>query len=147
MTRIHFFELSGHQRIEHPMVAELIEKRYLDKQSISVLCDNEAEALIVDEYLWTFKNTSFIPHNLLSQSLSPPPPVVIITPNEKPPRKTLLINLSHSFPLNPHQYQEIIELITEDEEEKKRLRGFYRQYQQLGLEVSFLKKLMPTEQV
>ena len=138
MTIAHFYQTTGGYDKRDSVAALLTEQNYQQRKRVLILCDNKEQALTFDEYLWTFKPSSFIPHNLLSDSMTPPPPVMVATIDETLPYADILVNLSTSLIEKPNRFKHIIEIICDIEEEKQRLRDFYRQYQAHGIKREFI---------
>lgn len=138
MSNAYFYQTSGGLEQRQLLAARLTEHEYEKKHRVVVLCDTKEQALAFDEYLWTFNASSFIPHNLLSEAMTPPPPVVVATIDEQLPHSKTLINLSTSLPNEPQRFQRIIEIICDIDEEKNRLRDFYRQYQTQRIKAHFI---------
>lgn len=144
MSTAQFYQISGGLDEKNHLAAQLTEEHYRQQKRVLILCHDKKQALAFDEYLWTFKPSSFIPHNLLSEAMTPPPPVMVATVDETLPFANTVINLSQSIALNVKNPQHIIEIICDIEEEKKRLRGFYREYQTQGFKVAFVANATAT---
>lgn len=106
----------------------VIEKAYLRNHVIFIYCENQADAESLDEMLWTFKEESFIPHNLQGEGPEPPPPVQIGYGDEPRNYQDILINLSSEVPSFFKRFKRIIEVVTEDNADKDQSRSRYRQY-------------------
>jgi DNA polymerase-3 subunit chi len=66
-TKIFFIVLSSAQK--QKIVCDIIEKCYLANKRVVVYTRDQEEAHTVDQLLWTWKQSSFLPH-LYSESLS-----------------------------------------------------------------------------
>jgi DNA polymerase-3 subunit chi len=56
------------------------ERFYMERRRVQILVDSTADAQLIDKYLWTFSQSSFIPHVILSSGeASPEEPVLIIS--------------------------------------------------------------------
>ena len=106
----------------------LIEKIYLRNHRVFILCDNQKDAETLDELLWTFRDDSFIPHNLQGEGPEPPPPVQIGYNDKPQSHRDILINLSSSIPAFYNQFRRVLEVVGNDEKEKELSREHYRQY-------------------
>ncbi|MBI2786554.1 MAG: DNA polymerase III subunit chi, partial [Legionella longbeachae] len=100
-----------------------------------VLCNHKEDAEYLDELLWTFKEDSFIPHNLQGEGPEPPPPIQI--GYEKEPRgfNDILLNLSNSIPPFYSRFKRVMELVINIEAEKEQSRLHYREYRARGCEL------------
>ena len=106
----------------------IIEKAYLRNHVIFIYCENQADAETLDEMLWTFKEDSFIPHNLQGEGPEPPPPVQIGFGDEPRNFQDILINLSNEVPGFYSRFKRIIEVVSEDHDDKELSRTRYRHY-------------------
>lgn len=134
--RVDFYLLSSTEQTAFGLFAcRLIEKAYQRGHRIYIHCNNQTDAERLDELLWTYKDDSFIPHNLQGEGPEPPPPVQIGF--EKEPRgfNDVLINLADSIPPFFSRFKRVIELVAADEEAKLISRNHYRDYRNKGCEL------------
>ena len=87
-TRIDFYLLQDvadneekASQSKYALACRLIEKAYLRGHKVFVFCNNRQEAETLDELLWTFKEDSFIPHNLSPMQKKPKKSAASITAN------------------------------------------------------------------
>lgn len=134
MTKIDFYLLNDSGLDAHYHFAcRLIEKAYHRRHRVFVLARDQAMAEAIDEQLWTFKQDSFIPHNLLGEGPDNPPPVQIgFGEIESPPSKDILLNLTSAIPAYHSRFRRVFEIVTQDEEMKTHLREHYRHYKHAG---------------
>lgn len=128
-VRVDFYLLPSEQPHHRWLFAcRLIEKAYKKNHKIYIHCANQQDAELLDELLWTFKEDSFIPHNLQGEGPEPPPPVQIGF--EKEPRgfNDLLINLASDVPSYYFKFKRVIELVSNDMNEKEQSRSHYKFY-------------------
>src|SRR5690348_5408022 len=115
MPKIDFYILSDpdHQtRLR--FVCRLIEKAYKSRHRIYIHTDNQTDAHKLDELLWTYREDSFLPHNLYGEGPEPAPPIQIgfdIIPEK---HRDILINLSSNVPAFFMQFSRILECISGD---------------------------------
>lgn len=131
--RVDFYLLSNNEPDARGLLAcRLLEKAYLKGHKVFVLCNNKQQAEYLDELLWTFKEDSFIPHNL--QGEGPEPPPVIQIGFDKEPRgfNDILLNLSHQAPSFYPKFKRVMELVSNSEPEKEQSRILYRNYKAQG---------------
>lgn len=127
--RVDFYLLSDNQPQAHWLVAcRLLEKAYLKGHRIYVRCANKQDAELLDELLWTFKDDSFIPHNLQGEGPEPPPPIHIGYSQEPRGFNDILLNMSASIPPFYSKFKRVIELVINDEVEKEQSRLRYKEY-------------------
>ena len=117
------------------LACRLIEKAYRRGHRIFALCKNQQEAEALDELLWTFKDDSFIPHNLQGEGPEPPPPVQIGFNSEPRGFNDILINLTDEIPVFCMRFKRVLELVPADEDAKTISRNHYREYRNKGCEL------------
>jgi len=132
--RVDFYLLASSE--ETSLVAcRLLEKAYLRGHRVFVYCNNQQEAEKIDELLWTFKDNSFIPHNLQGEGPIPPPPIQIGYTNEPREFDDILLNLNNEIPIFHSRFRRIIEIIGNDEKAKELGRLRYREYRKKQFEL------------
>ncbi len=110
------------------LACRLLEKAYLRGHRTFVYCKNKQDAEKLDELLWTFKDNSFIPHNLQGEGPEPPPPVQIGHGAEPRGFTDILLNLADEIPPFYSRFGRIMEIVTNDEGAKELSRNHYREY-------------------
>ena len=135
---VNFYLLNEQTTISREIaVCHLVEQYYLNGQRVFIWCDNEEQAHTVDELLWTFNNTSFIPHNLEGEGPDFPPPIQIgYKLKPRPFFNDVLLLLSTNIPSFHTQFREIIELMPPDEKTKTKGRIRYKQYKALKYQLN-----------
>ena len=130
--RIDFYVIKD----EHPdalrrVATRLLEKALAQNLRAWVLCSNQTEAEALDDWLWTYQSTSFLPHSLASaipEGLNPP---IQISSNQIMPDANqfdLLLNLTLEIPENIHHFKRVLDLVASHQKEAGRQR--YKTYQQ-----------------
>lgn len=134
--RVDFYLLSNNEvNAVQNLACRLVEKAYLRGHRIFVLCKNQQEAEAIDELLWTFKDDSFIPHNLQGEGPEPPPPVQIGFNQEPRGFNDILINLTDDIPSFHMRFKRVLELVSADENAKTISRNHYREYRSKGCQL------------
>lgn len=134
--RVDFYLLKDNQQhLIRVFICRLIEKAYVQKHKVFILCKDKLDAEALDELLWTFKNDSFIPHNLQGEGPEPPPPIQIGFDKEPRGFDDILINLTANVPAFFLRFNRTIEIIIEDEVIKAQGREKYRYYKQQGANI------------
>ncbi|KTD74349.1 DNA polymerase III subunit chi [Legionella tucsonensis] len=136
LIRVDFYLLASDQNDTRWLVAcRLLEKAYAKGHKVYVLCNNKQDAELLDELLWTFKEDSFIPHNLQGEGPEPPPPIQIGYEQEPRGFNDILLNLSNSIPSFYARFKRIMELVINVETEKEQGRAHYRDYRAKNCEL------------
>lgn len=134
--RVDFYLLSSDQPDTRWLVAcRLLEKAYYKGHKIYVYCSNKQDAEHIDELLWTFKDDSFIPHNLQGEGPEPPPPVQIGYEREPRGFNDILLNLSDTIPSFYNRFKRVMHIVPGIETEKELSRLHYKEYRAKGCEL------------
>jgi len=107
---------------------ELLEKAYLENQRAYVHTPSNPEAERLDTLLWTYRDDSFLPHQIWSpQNLDCP---ILIGANRDYAADTrdLLINLDMAVPAFYKQFKRVIEIIFNDASVQQLGRERFKQY-------------------
>lgn len=127
--RVDFYLLASTEPQARGLVAcRLLEKAYMKGHRVYVHCDNQQDAEWIDELLWTFRDDSFIPHNLQGEGPEPPPPVQIGYQKEPRGFSDILLNLSQSIPPFYTRFKRVMELVENEEVAKEHSRDRYKEY-------------------
>ena len=68
MSEIYFYNTSSRDFLRD--ITLLIERLYLLEHKVIVLCPDNNVSAIVDDYLWSYKDESFLPHSIADQDHS-----------------------------------------------------------------------------
>ncbi|OGT06158.1 MAG: hypothetical protein A2103_02775 [Gammaproteobacteria bacterium GWF2_41_13] len=116
MTRVDFYltsEINAQEILR--LACRVLEKAYEQNCQVYVLAESMIQANQLNDLLWTFRDVSFIPHQLVGESLPIPPPIQIGCDIEQSPTQEVLLNLQKNIPENFDQFQRIIEIVPNDE--------------------------------
>lgn len=134
MPKIDFYILSDTKRLE--FACRLIEKIYKQQHRIYIHTDNSTEAYRLDEMLWTYSDTSFLPHNLYGEGPEPAPPIQIGYQTTPEKHRDILLNLSANVPEFFQRFNRVLELVSEDAAIQEAARVRFRWYRAQHLEVT-----------
>lgn len=127
--RVDFYLLAnGDEQTRLLLACRLLEKAYFRGHRVFVYCNNQQEAETLDELLWTFKDNSFIPHNIQGEGPEPPPPIQIGYHSEPRGFDDILFNLATEIPIFYSRFRRVIEIVTNNEVAKELSRSHYREY-------------------
>jgi DNA polymerase-3 subunit chi len=124
---------------------QLIDQAYRRQHKLFIHCESEQQAFELDDLLWTYKTSSFVPHNLQGEGPTPPPPVQIGFSNNAGNFRDILINLSLSLPSFHRQFNRVIEIVDQSAEVKEALREHYRYYQSQSYQINNHKIAAPVQ--
>ncbi|MFA5677467.1 MAG: DNA polymerase III subunit chi [Pseudomonas sp.] len=131
MTNIDFYVLNSDQVSARLQFAcRLAHKAWSQNRQVYLHCPNEIEAEHIDDYLWSFRPDSFLPHAL--HEAQPNENVVVGWDDDPAPHHDLLINLSNSTPEFFSRFNRLAEILVEYEPVITPARERYRFYRQRG---------------
>ena len=128
MTRIDF-----HTNIADKVayVCRLARKAYATRARIVLLAQDAQQASLLNDALWTFSQSDFLPHVLAGDPLAGQTPIVVMHGNaDEPPHFDMLINLSQDVPAHFARFQRVFEIISSDEQDAAAGRKRYAIYKQ-----------------
>lgn len=133
MPKIDFYILPEDNCLQ--LACKLIEKAYKNRHRVYIHTENETVAHQLDELLWTYKEESFIPHNLYGEGPDPAPPIQIGFASTPEKHRDILINLSNDIPVFYKQFARIMELVPNSPSIQERARENYRIYRSNGYDI------------
>lgn len=114
-------------------LARLTEKALKLGHKIYIHTDTPQQATDIDDYLWSYKIESFLPHGLSNENV-PLAPVVIGSSEDCGPHNDLLINLASQLPSFYKRFNRIAEIVIQNDAILNELRSHYRQIKNDGTE-------------
>ncbi|HBH36511.1 MAG TPA: DNA polymerase III subunit chi [Gammaproteobacteria bacterium] len=133
MTRIDFYILNEKARHDRFFLScRITEKAWHQKHRIMIQANSEQEARHMNQLLWTFRDQSFIPHELLPQADLKTTPVVIGWGDDAADECDVLINLATEIPPFFSRFERLVEIVDHDLAHKQVSRDHYRYYQERG---------------
>lgn len=139
-TKIDFYileEASGQTSLQ--FACKLIEKAWADQQQVYIHTHSREEAERLDTLLWTYRDDSFLPHNLYQATDDLPPPIQIGFAEPPKHHQNLLLNLNQEIPAFYKQFSRIIEIVFSDPHVQQLARERYRHYRDQGCELNTYK--------
>ncbi|MGD9600436.1 MAG: DNA polymerase III subunit chi [Gammaproteobacteria bacterium] len=133
MTGIEFHVLPEQGRRQHDVrICELIEQAWRRGRHVYVHCLDGDMAASLDELLWTFHDTSFVPHALSGTDESTHAPVILGASLAAPDGMDVLVNLHPEVPPFFGQFDQVIESTGFDAHTRQQARQRYRFYKDRG---------------
>lgn len=139
-TRVSFYVLTGAEATSRLGYAcRLVEKAYKLQNRIHAHANDSAMARNLDDLLWTFRQGSFVPHELLAADGQPPRAPITIGSADAPvqpgpPAADLLINLATEVPAFYSRFPRVVEIIDGSPACREAGRARHRFYRDQGLE-------------
>ena len=136
-SKIDFYILeAANERQSFHFACELIEKIYEDQKYIYIHASTQQKAEQIDTLLWTFRDISFLPHQLYSKHRNDLSPIQIGWEDEKPAHSDTVMNLSKIIPPSYKQCDHLIEIVFSDPTVQQLARERYKKYRLEGYEIN-----------
>lgn len=135
MTRVDFYVLrTSDPQTRRITACRLIEKAYRQGHRIFLRTGSPDESRLFDDLLWTFRQGSFVPHELAGSDASEAPVLIGQELPADAPRD-VLVNMDPTLPADFESFERVAELV--DQEDAVRLAGRqrYKHYQTQGHEL------------
>ena len=126
MTHINFYRINGGLDDAIKLACQLTEKALQQGMMVLLHAEESNVSEQLDQLLWSFKPSSFIPHKLEDT----PTEAISISHHDNPgEHHGLLINLGNSTPNWFSRFEKTIEIVYDDQqviEQKREQYGFYK---------------------
>ncbi len=131
--RVDFYVLAEASAAARLKVAcRLAEKAYLASQSVLVWHTDRSELETLDQLLWTFADTSFVPHEWLAEAAEAPVLLGTAPPNS-PPEVLINLDLSSEPPSFFARIPRIVEIVDGEPSRRDAGRTRFKTYRRSGL--------------
>ncbi len=132
MTRVDFYILPDQAEQNRMVLAcRLAEKAFRQGHQIYIHTSSEQVSEQLDELMWTFRQNSFVPHQLATAADQAP---VTIGHQEQAPdeQADVLLNMSAEVPLFFSRFKRVAELVNQAEDTRQQGRIRYKFYRDRG---------------
>ena len=133
MTRIDFYVLKEDSLVARQTFAcKLVQKAHLLNHQIYIHCANEADAVSMDKLLWSFSDTSFLPHRVMNSGGAECSIEIGFHDDINAPdsHHDLLINLAYGVPPFFSRFERMAEIVVQEPNVLTATRANYRFYNQ-----------------
>ncbi len=132
MSQVDFYVLSAAgEGARHHFACRLAEKAYRLDNRVHIHARNADDVRRIDELLWTFRDGSFVPHEIAGGA-QPEAPITIGCDTLPDAGSDLLINLADSVPENAASFARVAEVVSSDDECKALSRQRFVAYRDNG---------------
>ncbi len=138
MSRVDFYNLPDGTGTDR-FACSMAKKAWTTGNRVHIHTPSEEKAKAMDDLLWTFRDISFIPHELYNGTENEDTPVTIGFGNNFPEQSQVIINLDDEIPGFASNFERIVEIIGGDENNKQYARQRYRLYKNGDYEVQYHK--------
>jgi DNA polymerase-3 subunit chi len=141
MTRIEFYFNVADKQI---LLASLVESALLKRRQVTLLTENCESATQLSNCLWQQNASSFLPHVMANNAHVAKTPIVIACKNNAAgqldtiAQDEMLINLTAQEPIFFSRFTHLVEMVGNDESDKKDGRLRYKFYRDRGYEIQHI---------
>ena len=131
MAQVDFYVLDrvdDHAR--NTLACKLAEKAWRLENTIHIHTMTREDAERLDKLLWTFRDGSFVPHELVGGGTEAPVTIGFGTSTVEP--RDLLITLCDEIPAFAESFPRVAELVSSDENSRAKSRQRYATYRDQG---------------
>lgn len=134
MSRVDFYVLSAPgEAARHAFACRLAEKAYRLNNTVHIRASDRHAAEQLDDLLWTFRDGSFVPHEVSSNVEGEiESPVFITYEPDSQIECDLLINLADAVPQNIESFPRVAEIVTSDDNARQLSRKRFATYRDQG---------------
>ncbi|MBG6248713.1 MULTISPECIES: DNA polymerase III subunit chi [Symbiopectobacterium] len=119
------------------LVCELAAERWRSGQRVLIACEDEQQALRLDDALWQRDASAFVPHNLAGEGPRQGAPVELAWPQRRgSASRDVLISLLLQFADFATAFHEVIDFVPHEESLKPLARDRYKAYRSVGFQLT-----------
>ena len=136
MTRISFYVLNAADADVHDFACRLLERIHSQSQMAHVNLPDPGVGQVFNERLWTFKQDSFVPHDLEHEDNTSP--IVLGMGAQLPAQRDVLLNLDLQQTQPPDffsSFERALEIVAGSDAQKSAARQRYAFYRKRGYEL------------
>jgi DNA polymerase-3 subunit chi len=134
VSKVDFYVIGGSGlETRQRFACRLAEKAYRLNNTVHIHTADRQAVQQIDDLLWTFRDGSFVPHEVLDAPLAESPAPITIGCDAAPSRDCdLLINLSEEIPAIAESFPRVAEIVTSDEDTRTLGRKRFVDYRERG---------------
>lgn len=134
MSKVDFYVIDGSgEQTRQRFACRLAEKAYRLNNTVHIHATDRQCVQQIDDLLWTFRDGSFVPHEVLGNPSDEALAPITISCDSAPARECdLLINLTDDIPPIASSFPRVAEIVTSDEDARTRSRTRFVDYRERG---------------
>jgi DNA polymerase III subunit chi len=129
VTRIDFYH-EAEDRLA--IICKLVAKAVQQQNRVLIYAPDASRAQTIDQLLWAFPQTAFLPHCAAGHRLAAETPVLISGDPEAQPHDDVLVNLHDEWPPGFARFKRLLEVVSRGDEDKQWARARYKFYKDRG---------------
>lgn len=132
MTRIDFY---FNVTKKHSLIFDLVTLALSKHRQVTIFEVDEVQANKLSDDLWYKAPESFLPNVLARHPIAVQTPLVVHCHENQLYQDDMLINLTAKEPLFFSRFTQLVEIVTDDEQDKLLARARYKYYRDRGYEI------------
>ncbi len=132
MTRIDFY-IGATDKVD--VACKIAAKAMSQKLRVLILAAHDDTLQRVDRQLWMQPAVGFVPHCLSSAAIAGETPVLLARDATDPPHDQVLVNLDDDTPQTFARFERLVEIVSQDDDDKQKARERFRFYKDRGYEI------------
>ena len=132
MTAIDFY-FNAADRLQ--VACRLAGKAAAQSKRVVIYAPQPELAHKIDRLLWTWPAIAFVPHCLSNDALAEETPVLIAADADAAPVRDVLLNLGEDCPEFFERFDRLLEIVSQDDVDKKSARARYAWYRDRGYSI------------
>jgi DNA polymerase-3 subunit chi len=115
----------------------LLEKVLSAGHTIVLRCENNKRLQQLNDALWTYSPTSFMPHNIMEKGMECETPISLTSENENPNNANILITVSGANAEDKEKYDRVLDIFEGSEIQRTAARKRWQTYKEEGAELAY----------
>ena len=133
--QVEFYVLQGADETDRLKFAcRIAAKAFHQGMQVYLQTENSVQEQNLDELLWTYSASSFLPHKVFRDGEKIDVPILIGDVDPPDSWNQFLISLTDQVPAQAYRFKRIADLIGDDEKQKQVGRDRFRTYRNNGIE-------------
>lgn len=115
----------------------LLEKVISAGHTIVIRCDNEKRLQQINDTLWTYSPSTFLPHNLVAKGEKIETPISLTASIENPNNANILITVSGANAEDNENYDRVLDIFEGNDIQRNAARKRWAEYKKQDAELSY----------
>lgn len=138
MTKFSFYVSSSNSSNGlYKLLPSLLEKMLMKNHKVLIACNTPQVVKYVDDLLWRFQPTKFLPHGINSEEKAANQPILITSESENLNHADILITFSGKEVKKVSSFVQVFDIFESSQEQLDSGRERWKEYKKKGYELSY----------
>lgn len=115
----------------------LLEKVLAGGYKAVVRCENRQRLEQLDDALWNFEKTAFLPHDLMEEGKAKDTPIALTSEPENPNQANILITISGASAEDKDTFERVLDIFEGNDVQRTAARTRWKTFKQEGAELAY----------